>query len=122
MLPLLCRPGVYCLIYHSGHEVCVRVGKLDDIWLRPGFYTYVGSAMHRLTGVLGRVAYHALGKPADVWNVDHVKPYLSLIEIWFAYEPSRPECQWAAAVGAGRGAEVHLKEFGARDCKKWPTH
>lgn len=121
MLQLGPKPGTYCLIFTSDSKDLVWVGALGEIVLRPGYYVYVGSAMHPRTGVLGRVAYHA-GPPAFRWNVDWVKPFVSLAEVWFSYQPGRPECRWAEAVGAARGAEIHLKQFGARDCKKCPAH
>jgi Uri superfamily endonuclease len=122
MLHLERKPGTYCLHFASDNEDrVVQVGALGKNVLRRGYYAYVGSAMHPLTGVLGRVAYHA-GPPKFRWNVDWVKPFLGLVEVWFSYEPGHPECRWADAVGAARGAEVPLPQFGARDCKKCPAH
>ncbi len=116
------KPGTYALVFSSVAKTVVQIGKLGEIRLRPGWYVYVGSALAAKTGVLRRVTRHADPTRPKKWNVDYVKPHLRLLEIWYTHDPVRRECQWAVAVGAGRGAQVHLAQIGARDCKKCATH
>jgi Uri superfamily endonuclease len=117
------RPGTYALVLNSPGEATVQIGRLGKIRLRRGWYVYVGSALAEKTGVLRRVGRHAdLMRPKQ-WNIDFAKPYLRLLEIWFTHDPARRECTWSAAVGGLPGAEVHLKEFGGRDCRAGcPAH
>ena len=39
------KPGSYALILSTSTEAVIRVGRLGNLQLQPGFYVYVGSAL-----------------------------------------------------------------------------
>jgi Uri superfamily endonuclease len=51
------RPGTYALLLSSAADGVIRVGRLGDLRLQPGFYVYVGSALGP-GGVRARLAHH----------------------------------------------------------------
>jgi hypothetical protein len=39
------RPGTYALLLSSVSDAVIRIGRLGNLRLQPGFYVYVGSAL-----------------------------------------------------------------------------
>jgi Uri superfamily endonuclease len=115
------EPGIYALLLKCFVERSARLGSLGRLSLRAGdYYVYVGSARGS-GGLRGRLGYHAWDYPwSPRWQVDYLKPYMFLTEVWYCYHEWR-ECGWAATVGAARGAEVTLARAGASDCD-CPAH
>jgi Uri superfamily endonuclease len=94
----------------------VRVGKLGRLHLRPGFYVYVGSAFGP-GGLKARIAHHMKISKTPHWHMDYLRPALTLKEIWFTYDSSRREHQWAGVLAGSRGATIPFSGFGASDCR-----
>jgi len=113
-------PGTYALILSSTAEKPVNIGKLGTLKLEPGFYVYVGSAFGP-GGLQARVKHHIhqCGRPH--WHLDYLRPALSVCEIWYTYDQTRREHQWATIHLQTRGSILPLPGFGASDCR-CPSH
>jgi Uri superfamily endonuclease len=110
------RPGTYALVMACYSDQRVSVGKLGRLRLRPGFYVYVGSAFGP-GGLKARIAHHRKISKTPHWHMDYLRPALTLKEIWFTYDSSRREHQWADVLAGSRGATIPFSGFGASDCR-----
>ena len=108
--------GTYALVLSSSTEAVVRVGRLGSLRLRPGFYVYVGSAFGP-GGLRARVAHHLKVSERPHWHIDYLRARARLEEIWYCGDTKRREHQWAAALGAMRGASMPVAGFGSSDCQ-----
>jgi len=113
-------PGTYSLILSSSIEKPVTIGRLGTIFLKPGFYVYVGSAFGP-GGLKARLNHHFNRSSRPHWHLDYLIPDLSVYEIWYTYDQVRREHQWAAVHAQSRGAHAPLPGFGASDCR-CPSH
>lgn len=109
------RPGTYALILRADAVRRVRVGRLGELVLEPGFYAYVGSALGP-GGVSARVRRHRRSRNVH-WHVDSLRDVATLVEVWYAHDPARREHAWAEALLAQPGATCPLPGFGASDCR-----
>ena len=106
--------GVYCLVFEN-HECTVRVGALETLTFRAGWYIYVGSALG--SGGLKRLARHiSLARLRDrqpKWHVDYLltSPGFSLSYAIFAVTQERCECRLAQALN-----DPGILGFGCSDC------
>jgi Uri superfamily endonuclease len=94
----------------------VAVGKLGRLCLRPGCYVYVGSAFGP-GGLKARISHHMKISPKPHWHMDYLRPALTLREIWFTYDCSHREHQWADVLTGSRGGTILFPGFGASDCR-----
>ena len=113
-------PGTYALILTSTVTKPIRIGKLDTLILKPGFYVYVGSAFGP-GGLQARLKHHILHSGRPHWHLDYLRPALNVCEIWKTYDQNRREHQWAKVHAQTRGACMPLPGFGASDCR-CPSH
>ncbi|MDD4498259.1 MAG: DUF123 domain-containing protein [Methanosarcinaceae archaeon] len=115
LLPSFLKKGVYCLIFKN-RECTLSVGKKGDFSFKPGFHTYVGSALG--PGGLKRVLRHIkLSGNRDKkpkWHVDylHLGPSFSLVCVICAPTSGRFECTLASEIGG-----ESVSGFGCTDCK-----
>ncbi|MDD3042893.1 MAG: DUF123 domain-containing protein [Methanosarcinaceae archaeon] len=113
--PIFSEKGVYCLIFKN-RECTLSVGKKGDFSFKPGFHTYVGSALG--PGGLKRVLRHIkLSGNRDKkpkWHVDylHLGPSFSLVCVICAPTSGRFECTLASEIGG-----ESVSGFGCTDCK-----
>jgi sugar fermentation stimulation protein A len=89
----------------------LKVGRLGVLRLRPGWYTYVGSAQRNL---LARLRRHARRRKALHWHIDRLTQVATVVGAWLVPAPKCGECRLAAALA--RGGEV-VAGFGASDCR-----
>jgi Uri superfamily endonuclease len=116
-LPVLdSQPGTYALVLSSAGNGTIRVGRLGELALRPGFYVYVGSAFGP-GGLRARITRHMKRVKRLRWHVDYLRAVSEPMEAWFTSEPNRRECEWAEALRLMPGAEVPLAGFGSSDCR-----
>ena len=109
------RPGTYALILASTLSRCLRIGRLGDLALRPGWYVYVGSAFGP-GGVGARLAHHRNRAARPHWHIDHLRLHTQLERVWFTHDSIRREHQWAQVMRRLPGAEMPLSGFGSSDC------
>jgi Uri superfamily endonuclease len=115
MMLLKTKPGTYALLLQHFEEHTVQVGRLGQIFLRPGFYVYVGSALGP-GGLPGRLKHHMSSTTQPHWHIDYLRRQISLVEVWYRYGRTRREHMWAGLLNNVDGASVPLRRFGASDC------
>jgi Uri superfamily endonuclease len=108
-------PGTYTLVLNSSIQNQVAIGKLGSILLKPGFYVYVGSAFGP-GGLRARTNHHLRYSRRPHWHIDYLAPSLRLHEIWYTYDPTRREHQWAEIHANSRRTLIPLPGFGSSDC------
>jgi Uri superfamily endonuclease len=90
------------------------------VLLKPGYYTYIGSAFGP-GGLKARINHHLNHCSRPHWHLDYLRPQLELSEIWYTYDQTRREHQWAAIHSGARGVMMPLPGFGSSDCR-CPSH
>ena len=115
MARLDARPGTYALVLSPSAEQRIRIGKLGQLDVRPGFYVYVGSAFGP-GGLTARIRRHQRKTKKLRWHVDYLTAVISIAEVWYTRDTARRECQWAEVLSKMRGAAVPLIGFGSSDC------
>jgi Uri superfamily endonuclease len=94
------RPGTYALLLSSATDQLIRVGRLGDLRLQPGYYVYVGSALGP-GGVRGRLGHHMRPAERPHWHIDYLRTKATIEAVWFAAMP---------------GVSVPMAGFGSSDC------
>ncbi len=112
MLPA--SPGTYVLVLRSSRSRTVRVGRLGQLQLRPGYYLYVGSAFGP-GGLRARIEHHCRRADRPHWHIDYLRRYTRLEGVWYCCR--RCEHEWATAIGRLPGAAVAMPGFGSSDCR-----
>jgi Uri superfamily endonuclease len=108
-------PGTYALLLSSKTDALIRVGRLGDLRLQPGYYVYIGSALGP-GGVRGRLAHHIRPAERPHWHIDYLRTKTTLEAVWFCYNRKPREHAWAKRFAAMPGASVPMVGFGASDC------
>ncbi len=112
-------PATYVILLHLPHSSSVVIGKLGEKRLKPGYYTYVGSARRNAHW---RLLRHITGDAAKKrWHIDYLRAVTDCISVYAFHYDRMGECQLAAEVGATPGAVVPTARFGASDCR-CPAH
>ena len=109
------HPGTYALILQADHRQVVRIGRLGQLTVQPGFYVYVGSAFGP-RGVRARVSHHTRIAARPHWHIDYLRREVELQHVWYSYDLLRREHAWATVFANLRGAALPLAGFGASDC------
>ena len=109
------KPGTSALILPCSTKVRVHIGRLGTLWLQPGHYVYLGSALGP-GGLRARIAHHQKPPLRPHWHIDYLRAHTQIHCIWFSYDARRREHQWARMVQTMRGAKIPLRGFGASDC------
>lgn len=112
--PDKCR-GTYVLVLEVREPARIKVGRLGELDITPGWYTYIGSAFGP-GGVAARCNHHSRISQRPHWHIDYLRSVCELREIWFSYDSARREHTWSNLVGKGRGATQPFPGFGASDC------
>ena len=108
--------GTYTLILSSSVDKPINIGKLGTLFLKPGFYVYIGSAFGP-GGLKARIKHHFNHSDRPHWHIDYLSPNLSACEIWYTYDQIRREHQWAKIHLQTRGVSLPLPGFGSSDCR-----
>lgn len=114
------RPGTYVLLFLSSVRKRLTIGRLGFLDLEPGAYLYVGSAFGP-GGLRARTGRHRTKNTVKRWHIDHLKPRIQLVEIWFTDDPIHREHQWAGWFASKESLQVPLSGFGSSDCR-CPSH
>lgn len=110
------HPGTYTLIFFSSIDKPVKIGKLGTLFLKSGFYVYVGSAFGP-GGLKARIMHHFNHSSRPHWHLDYLSPVLDACEIWYTCDQTPREHQWATIHSQTRGALMPLPGFGSSDCR-----
>ena len=113
-------PGTYVLVLVVENGQRVRVGRLGEFGIPPGWLAYVGSARGP-GGLAARLARHLRHPKPLVWHIDFLRAVARPVAVWWATGTDRRECLWAAALDQMPGASRPIPGFGASDCR-CPTH
>jgi Uri superfamily endonuclease len=114
-MKLPARSGTYTLVLRCEVESEVQIGRLGILWVKPGFYVYVGSA-HGSGGLAARVVRHVKTNKTLHWYVDHLREVTDLAEVWYMADRHRNECRWATVLRKLPGSLLPMEQFGASDC------
>lgn len=109
------QPGTYLLVFHTDRRSSVRVGKLGELALIPGYYFYIGSAFGP-GGLRARVRHHAGIATKPHWHLDYIRPAMRLVQIWYSTDLYRYEHEWADSLYYTMQMMVPLAGLGASDC------
>ena len=93
----------------------IRVGRLGNLQLQPGFYVYIGSALGS-GGVRGRLGHHMQHAERPHWHIDYLRAKTTIVAVWFRYHRKSLEHAWARRFAALPGASVPMAGFGSSDC------
>jgi Uri superfamily endonuclease len=110
------QSGTYALVLACGATHTVRIGKLGELQVQPGYYLYVGSAFGT-GGLAARLRHHERIAARTHWHIDYLRAVCDLIEVWFTTDPRPREHIWARAVAHLPGAGVPMPSFGSSDCE-----
>jgi len=108
-------PGTYALILQSNSTETIKVGRLGKLFLRPGFYVYVGSAFGP-GGVQARVSRHLRTDKRKHWHIDYLREYTTPLEAWVSYEAKDLEHEWAKTF-LNLTEMTPFQGFGCSDCR-----
>lgn len=107
--------GTYALILEAGKPLKIKVGKLGDLEITPGFYVYIGSAFGT-GGLKARVGRHLRQHKKCRWHIDYLRKHLKIVDVWYWVSEEKQECQLAGEFTEKSG-EIHCSGFGSSDCK-----
>jgi Uri superfamily endonuclease len=105
--------GTYCLIIEVCEDVKLKVGRLGQLDLKPGFYVYTGSALNSLES---RIKRHLSSEKKLHWHVDYLllSKKSKIDDVLFVISDSKIECQIADYISQ-KGEQII--GFGCSDCK-----
>ena len=106
--------GTYILILRSAATRRIRVGRLGNLQLCPGYYVYIGSAFGP-GGLRARIDHHQRLAKRPHWHIDYLRRHTRLDSVLYRCG-EHAEHTWAAHIGALPGVVVVLPGFGSSDC------
>ncbi len=86
--------GTYILIFCLLRHRFLKIGRLGEFNLTPGFYTYVGSAFGT-GGLAARINHHVQSTAKPRWHVDYLRGLMKIEEVWLSNGKSKHEHEWA---------------------------
>lgn len=110
------QKGTYALILKASVHSSVQVGRLGTLFIRPGTYIYVGSALGP-GGVAARVRRHFRRSGVQHWHIDYLLPIMQIDAVWYVHGSVSREHVWAELFLHWSDSEVQLPGFGASDCR-----
>ena len=110
------EPGSYVIIARLETPTRITIGKLGRFDFDAGFYAYSGSALGT-GGLAARLDHHREPAKKLQWHIDYLLEHAEIVEIWWAVDLKRKECNWASALRSVPGAKVPVPNFGASDCR-----
>ena len=120
-------PGTYVLLMEkkpnrNGADAVreIRIGKLGNLALHPGYYLYVGSA-HGPGGLRARLGRHLRRNPTRRWHIDYLKPHAAIVAVWYLAGTGCYEHLIAGILREDLFGATPLPRFGSSDCD-CPAH
>ncbi len=102
--------GTYILLIELLENMEIKIGALDNIKFRAGFYAYVGSA---LNGLEARIARHLRKEKKPYWHIDYLLVHGRVQNIFYIEGSVKKECDIARNLAARFNS---IKGFGSSDC------
>jgi Uri superfamily endonuclease len=106
--------GIYILVLYLRLNKKLTIGSLGDVFLKKGYYLYVGSAVGS-GGISGRLKHHISKTSNPHWHIDYLKNESSIVDIYFS-EGSK-ELEHFAADKLSLKFISPINKFGSSDCK-----
>jgi Uri superfamily endonuclease len=114
--------GTYVVLFRLAQPMRrLKIGALGTFDFPAGCYGYLGSAFGA-GGVLKRTGRHLTRRSRKKWNIDHLKPHCTPVEVWWTHDRRKVEFDWAAVLGSLPGASFPAKGFGAADNTRATAH
>ena len=106
--------GTYALILRNYSKATIQIGRWDRICVKPGYYSYIGSAFGP-GGVRARVSRHLRKEKRKHWHIDYLHGYMEPVGIWYTHDRRHLEHIWARSL-ADVGGIMSVHGFGCSDC------
>ena len=106
--------GTYALILRNYSNVTVQIGRWGRICVKPGYYSYIGSAFGP-GGVRARVSRHLRKEKRKHWHIDYLREFMEPVGIWYTHDRQRFEHIWARSL-SDMGGITSIHGFGCSDC------
>ena len=107
--------GSYILVLCCATSGSVRFGRRGILELKPGFYSYVGSAFGP-GGLNARLARHFLPEKKLRWHIDYLRQHSEVESAWVCTEEQNLEHAWASVFSSLKDVDP-IQGFGCSDCK-----
>lgn len=104
--------GAYLVLIQLNRSRRLSIGALGEVLFKPGFYTYVGSAMK---GLSARMARHQRKRKKMHWHIDYLRAAADGVEILPLRSSHRLECAIASDLTVLMTPSV--PGFGCSDCQ-----
>ena len=108
--------GAYLLLLELKKKHTIPVGSLGTLSFNPGWYIYVGSAMH---GLKARLARHTRKRKNKHWHIDSLRDVADTVECLPIRASKRLECDLSKTLT--NHCPESVPNFGCTDCK-CPSH
>lgn len=104
--------GNYCLLIATKKQNNIKVGSLNEINFKKGFYIYIGSAMNSLKP---RIYRHLSNDKKLHWHVDYLlmNENTAIKEVIFNIGEEKIECELANFISK---SGEKIEKFGSSDC------
>jgi Uri superfamily endonuclease len=108
-------PGTYVVFFRLAAARRVRIGALGTFDFPAGVYGYVVGAFG--AGDVRKRTHRHLTRHSKnkTWNIDHLKPHCTPVEVWWTHDRNKVEFDWAAVLAALPGASIPARGFGSND-------
>ncbi len=107
-------PGTYALILRNYSKATIQIGRGGRICVKPGYYTYIGSAFGP-GGLRARVSRHLRKEKRKHWHIDYLREFMEPVGAWYTHDRQRLEHIWARSLSK-MGGLISTHGFGCSDC------
>ncbi|MGD0351332.1 MAG: GIY-YIG nuclease family protein [Verrucomicrobiota bacterium] len=112
--------GTYILIASVLQMKRLKIGRLGNYDLLPGFYAYVGSAFGP-GGLRARIHHHLESVAEPHWHIDYLLGYAEPVEVWYALSGRKREQDLAELLAQASGFRMPIHRFGSSDYRRSRT-
>jgi len=105
--------GTYLLIISLKKDKTIKVGSLDKLNFRKGYYFYVGSALGKSMSLENRISRHFRKKKKKRWHIDYLLADEDAEITRVLTFKGKRECIIATKLSKNF---VGIKKFGSSDC------
>lgn len=103
--------GSYALILELKQNTDINVGKIGNMFLKKGYYVYVGSGFNGLEQRINR--HKNKDKKITHWHIDYLLNYGDIFKIFIKESREKQECIIADAFSKKLSL---IPDFGCSDC------